>query len=79
MNLQTHHSKEIGMNHPLYRLALAALFTGTVWSLRRQAQQKRQMALRSIKTKPPAVQTWEHEGGALPRTGSHMGPDPSLP
>ena len=66
------------MNHNLYRLALAALFTGTVWSLRRQAQQKRQLALRS-KAKPQAVETWEHEGGALPRTGSHMGPNPTLP
>ena len=66
------------MNYHLYRLTLAALFAGTLWSLRRQAQQRRQLALRS-KAKPPAVETWEHEGGALPRTGSHMGPDPTLP
>lgn len=74
----THHPQEISMNRNLYRLALAALFTGTVWSLRSQAKQKRQMALRS-KAKPEAVQTWEHEGGALPRTGSQTGPIPTLP
>ncbi len=74
----THHQQELSMNRNLYHLALAALFTGTVWSLRRQGQQKRQAALRS-KAKPEAVQTWEHEGGALPRTGSQMGPNPSLP
>ncbi|RZL00542.1 MAG: hypothetical protein EOP36_15295 [Rubrivivax sp.] len=67
------------MNHSLYRLALAALFTGTIWSLRRQAHQKRQKALVSSRAKPEAVQTWEHEGGALPQTGSHMGPNPVLP
>lgn len=66
------------MTRNLYHLALAALFTGTVWSLRQQARQKRQTALRA-KTRPDAEQTWEHEGGALPQTGSHMGPNPTLP
>jgi hypothetical protein len=66
------------MNHKLYNLALAALFTGTVWSLRRHSQQKRQLSLRS-KSKSPAVETWEHEGGALPQTGSQMGPSPTAP
>lgn len=67
------------MNPSLYRIALAALFTGTLWSLRRQAQQKRQLAQCVSKSKPEAVQTWEDEGGALPLTGSHMGPNPTLP
>ncbi|CAH0354742.1 hypothetical protein [Aquabacterium sp. CECT 9606] len=66
------------MTRNLYHLALAALFTGTVWSLRQQARQKRQTALRS-NAKPDPEQTWEHEGGALPHTGSHMGPNPTLP
>ncbi|RZI85881.1 MAG: hypothetical protein EOP38_03300 [Rubrivivax sp.] len=66
------------MKKSLFRLALMAVVTGTVWSLRQRAAQRRQQGLQS-KAKPPAVQTWEHEGGALPRTGSQMGPDPSLP
>ena len=66
------------MNQNLYRLALAALFTGTLWSLRQQAHQKRRQLIH-VKSKPPAVQTWEDEGGALPETGSHMGPEPTLP
>jgi hypothetical protein len=69
----------MNMNHKLYNLALAALFTGTVWSLRRQVTQKRQKALRAKPPKADGVQTWEDEGGALPQTGSHMGPDPALP
>jgi hypothetical protein len=66
------------MNKSLFRFAVMALFTSTLWSLRRQAERKRQLA-KQIKAKPPAVQTWEHEGGALPRTGSQMGPEPTLP
>jgi hypothetical protein len=66
------------MNKNLYRFTLMALFTGTVWTLRRQAAQQHRLALQS-KAKPEAVQTWEHEGGALPKTGSQMGPEPSLP
>ena len=30
------------------------------------------------KVKPVPVQTWEGEGGALPATGSHLGPDPAV-
>lgn len=67
------------MNQSIYRIALAALFTGTLWSLRQQAHRKRQIAQRNTKSKPEAVQTWEDEGGALPHTGSHMGPNPTLP
>jgi hypothetical protein len=67
------------MNKTLYRLALMALFTGAVVSLKKQAAQRRNKQALQVKAKPPAVQTWEHEGGALPYTGSQMGPDPSLP
>lgn len=76
-----HNPQEINaMNNNFYRLALAALVTGTVWSLRRQAAARnRQQALRSARPRAEAVQTWEHEGGALPQTGSQMGPNPVLP
>lgn len=67
------------MNHSLYRIALAALFTGTLWSLRQQVHRKRQITQRNTRSKPEEVQTWEHEGGALPQTGSQMGPNPTLP
>lgn len=67
------------MNQNLYRIALAALFTGTLWSLRRQSTRRRQGVQGAPAVKPEAVQTWEHEGGALPQTGSHMGPNPTLP
>ena len=29
--------------------------------------------------KPDDVSNWEGEGGALPHTGSHLGPPPQLP
>jgi hypothetical protein len=35
--------------------------------------------LQPARPRPEAVQTWEHEGGALPQTGSQMGPNPVLP
>jgi hypothetical protein len=64
------------MTSKLARLALAAVIGGTLWSLRRQFMRQE---LETPKAKQPAVQTWEGEGGALPATGSHMGPEPALP
>jgi len=64
------------MANRILRLALAAVVTGTILSLRRQS--RRRLHERA-KAKPPAVQTWEGEGGALTSTGSQMGPDPALP
>jgi len=64
------------MNKNLYLFTLTALLTGAVWKMRHQAAQRQRLA-RQSKTKPPAVQTWEHEGGALPKTGSQTGPAPT--
>jgi len=61
----------------LVQLALAAVVTGAILSLRRR--QSRRRVHERPKAKPPAVQTWEGEGGALTSTGAQMGPDPALP
>jgi hypothetical protein len=58
------------------QLALIAVVGGALWSLRRQGSRQ---LLAQPKVKHPAVQTWEGEGGALPATGSQMGPSPVLP
>ena len=60
----------------LVQLALAAVVTGAILSLRRQSRRR---VHERPKAKPPAVQTWEGEGGALTSTGAQMGPDPALP
>lgn len=64
------------MNSKLVPWAVAAAVTGTIWALRRQSMRRRH---ERPKAKPPAVQTWEGEGGALPSTGSQTGPNPAFP
>jgi hypothetical protein len=64
------------MTKNVYLFTLTALLTGAVWKLRYESAQRQRLA-RQSKTKHPAVQTWEHEGGALPLTGSQMGPAPT--
>jgi hypothetical protein len=64
------------MTKRLLEFTLLALAIGTLWSLRRQAAQRRfEMGRRE----PAPVQTWEGEGGALPTTGAQTGPDPVVP
>jgi hypothetical protein len=58
----------------IVRLAIVAVVSGTLWSLRQQARRRRD---ERAQAKPPAEQTWEGEGGALPATGSQTGPDPA--
>jgi hypothetical protein len=41
-------------------------------------QTRRRLAQEPPKAKPVTEQTWEGEGGALPVTGAHMGPDPTV-
>ena len=65
------------MIRTLARLALAGVVGGAIWSLRRQSANRSDNE--RPKAKLPAVQTWEGEGGALPATGSQMGPDPVSP
>ena len=50
-----------------------ALWRWGGWQQRRLAQQQRQAS----RAKPPELTTWEGEGGALPGTGSQIGPDPA--
>jgi hypothetical protein len=71
-------SEELVMIRTLARLALTAVIGGAIWSLRRAGADRADGDLKS-KAKHPAVQTWEGEGGALPTTGSQMGPDPVSP
>ena len=58
----------------IVRLAIVAVVSGTLWSLRQQARQRQ---AERAQAKPAAEQTWEGEGGALPATGSQTGPDPA--
>ncbi|MBO9687860.1 hypothetical protein [Roseateles chitosanitabidus] len=44
------------------------------WQARRTAQR-----LKTSHGKPEEMTTWEGEGGALHRTGPHMGPEPAKP
>ena len=64
------------MPRKLAQLALVAIVGGALWSLRRQLSKQ---SLETPKAKHPPVQTWDGEGGALPATGSQMGPNPVLP
>ena len=61
----------------IIRVAFVALTVATLESLRRQ------IACRNSANCEPEVpheeSTWEGEGGALPTTGSHLGPEPALP
>ena len=64
------------MTRTFARMALAAVVGGAIWSLRCKALER---LAEKPKAKPPQVETWEGEGGALRSTGAQMGPDPSLP
>jgi hypothetical protein len=57
-------------------LVVLVLATSAWVALRRQTQ--RRPGQEPSKAKPAPVQTWEGEGGALPVTGAHMGPDPTV-
>jgi hypothetical protein len=63
----------------LISLTLFGLTVGTLWSLSRQLREAGHREAARPKAKPVPVQTWEGEGGALPATGSQMGPDPVVP
>jgi hypothetical protein len=69
--------EDIIMVRTLARLALVGIAGGVLWSLRRQLGLEGGDSSRA--SKHPAEQTWEGEGGALPSTGSQLGPDPVLP
>ncbi len=60
----------------IVRLAIVAVVSGTLWSLRQQARQRQ---AERAQAQPTEEQTWEGEGGALPATGSQTGPDPASP
>jgi len=48
-----------------------------LWQLQSHRQQRQALAQRSKpRHKVADVNTWEGEGGALPVTGSQVGPDP---
>ena len=64
------------MANRLFSVAVLALATGTLLSMRRQSQRRR--ATLHAKPKPEPVQIWEGEGGALPTTGAQLGPDPQV-
>ena len=57
------------MANRLVSLVVLVLATSAWVALTRQAPPK---------AKPVTEQTWEGEGGALPVTGAHMGPDPTV-
>jgi hypothetical protein len=64
------------MTNRLVSLAVLVLATSACVALVRQSQRRRLQE--PPKAKPVPVQTWEGEGGALPVTGAHMGPDPTV-
>ena len=53
------------------------LTVATLESLRRQIACRNSANCESDVA--PEESTWEGEGGALPTTGSHLGPEPALP
>jgi hypothetical protein len=59
----------------LSSVLLAGVATGTLVSLARQRNLWRSGSSEGSRL---AQQTWEGEGGALPETGSQLGPDPAL-
>lgn len=73
------HHLTMNKKSTLMLVALAAVSQFFVVAKLRKAS--RQKALKGASTppkaKPVVVQTWEGEGGALPVTGSQLGPDPS--
>ena len=60
----------------LVSLTVLVLATSAWVALQRQQQRRR--TPEPPRAKPVPVQTWEGEGGALPVTGAHMGPDPTV-
>jgi len=64
------------MANRLVSLVVLVLATSAWVALSRQQQRRRYPE--APKAKPVPVQTWEGEGGALPVTGAHMGPDPTV-
>lgn len=58
----------------LLSLAVLALAAGTMYALRKQPRSGEE----PHKVKPEPEQRWEGEGGALPATGSQMGPEPTV-
>ena len=64
------------MANRLVSFVVLVLATSAWVALRRQTQ--RRLSSEPPKAKPVPVQTWEGEGGALPVTGAHMGPDPAV-
>ena len=61
----------------LLSFVVLAAGAAALWSLQ-QRQSQRRLAHEAPARKPPPVQTWEGEGGALPATGAQMGPDPAV-
>jgi hypothetical protein len=57
---------------PVLLIGLAALWQ---WSAMRR-RSKLVHLNKTSRPKAPAVMAWEGEGGALPVTGSQLGPDP---
>jgi len=64
------------MIKPLIPVLLAGL---AVWQWQSMRRRRAQAERLRVKVKPVEETTWEGEGGALPETGSHTGPDPVLP
>ena len=60
----------------LVPIALSSLAGDALWPWRAQRTEQR---LKTSHSKPEEVTTWEGEGGALNRTGPHMGPEPAKP
>lgn len=57
----------------LAHFALGVLVAGALWELRRHAAMRRRARDQAL-CAPTDEQTWEGEGGALPDTGSQLGP-----
>ncbi len=66
------------MQNKFLKLALVALGGRALMAWQRHALRNRPLTSGSTKHKPPALQTWEGEGGALRTTGAQLGPDPSV-
>jgi hypothetical protein len=64
------------MANRLVSLVVLVLATSAWVALRRSSQVRG--GQQPPRAKPVPVQTWEGEGGALPVTGAHMGPDPTV-
>ncbi|HEY1395207.1 hypothetical protein [Roseateles sp.] len=58
----------------LVPLALSSLAGYALWQWQARRHELRH---KTSHAKPEEVTTWEGEGGALHRTGPHMGPEPA--